>query len=62
MDIKSNKKEFIANVLGIFEDFLNEKNLVVNNPEKLYVNNSSNIFGTDYAYLEMKIEDLLSKK
>ena len=33
IDISNNRSEFIGNIIDTFEDFLEEKEVVLNNPE-----------------------------
>lgn len=48
-----NKPELIGNIIDIFEDFLDEKGIIVPNPERdedpeLDAESSANIYGEDY--------------
>lgn len=56
--------EFIGQIIDIFEDFLDERGIVINNPERdenehLESEDAANIYGTDYDMLQTRIEDTL---
>ncbi len=59
-----NKPELIGNIIDIFEDFLDEKGIIVPNPERdedpeLDAESSANIYGEDYDSLSTSLENLL---
>ena len=51
---KANRAEFIGQILDIFEDFLEERNIHISN-----VDSSCNLCGTDYDDLHFQIDDTL---
>lgn len=58
------RAEFIGQVIDIFEDFLEEKGITIDNPEKTEDPNEdpdciANIYGTDYGMLQDQLEELL---
>ena len=52
--------EFTGQVIDIFEDFLDDKGIVIHNPEREADDeeNSANIYGNDYGYLQSRITEL----
>lgn len=55
----SERLETICEFIEVFEDFLDEKGIVIPNDEKDQDPDASNIYGTDYGNLESRIEELL---
>ena len=58
----STKAEFIGQIIDIFEDFLEEKNIDIPNPEKEEDENLTDaaiIFGSDYGELSDRIEFMM---
>lgn len=53
--------ETIGEFIEAFEDFLDEKGIVIPNDEKDEDPDASNIYGTDYGKLSDRIEELLTK-
>ena len=56
--------ELVGQIIDIFEDFLDERGIVLQNPERdedenLDPENSANIYGTDYGELQDAIEATL---
>lgn len=56
--------EFIGQIIDIFEDFLNDKNVILNDSkqnenENFKTSNHVNICGTDYDILQKHIKDTL---
>lgn len=50
----------LADIIEVFEDFLDERGIVIKNDEKEEdPDNASNIYGTDYGRLEDEIEGIL---
>lgn len=63
---KENDLELIGQLIDIFEDFLDDKGITVQNHERdedvnLISEESANIYGEDYYTLEEKITDTLQK-
>ncbi len=56
---ENDKAEFVGQVIDIFEDFLDEKHIVLDNDEKAEDEDAANIYGTDYGYLQQQLEELL---
>lgn len=54
-----NRLELLANIVETFEDFLDEKGIVIDNPEKEEDEFASNIYGTDFGNLCDAIENVL---
>lgn len=59
-----NKPELIGNIIDIFEDFLDDKGIIIPNPEKdedpeLDMESPANIYGEDYDSLSTSLENLL---
>lgn len=56
------KKENLAHeIVELFEEFLNERGIKIENPDKEQDENAANIYGLDYADLFYGIQDLISK-
>ena len=60
---KEDRKEFIGQVIDVFEDFLDEKGIVIPNEERdtnhdLEPEGSTNIYGNDYDSIKEKLEKL----
>lgn len=58
--------EFIGQIIDIFENFLDEKGVVIENPERdededLDAEMSANIYGSDYDRLSDEITDTLKR-
>ena len=49
-------------IIDIFEDFLEEKEVNIDNPEKEEDDYAAIIYGTDYGYLEDRIQDVLNNQ
>jgi hypothetical protein len=60
MENKLNVNEITRDIIELFEDFLEEKGIVIENDEKLEDEDASNIYGTDYGYLQSGIEEILA--
>lgn len=58
-DEHSERMETIAQFIDIFDDFLDEKGINIENPERDDDPCASNIYGTDYDILSDRIEELL---
>ena len=55
----SERLETLALFAELFENFLDERGIVLQNDEKEEDPNASNIYGYDYAELTDRIEELL---
>ena len=55
--------EFIGQIIDIFEDFLDEKGVVIENPERDEDDEemAANIYGSDYDRLSDEITDTLKR-
>lgn len=55
--------EFIGQIIDIFEDFLDEKGIVIVNPERDEDDEemAANIYGSDYDRLSDEITDTLKR-
>lgn len=49
-------------IIEIFEDYLEEKGIVIDNPERKEDENAALIYGTEYGDLEDKINEVLDGK
>lgn len=58
---KNNKEEFIGQIIDLFEDFLDEKNVKISNPEAVEdgEENATIIYGGDYDTLHDQIQGVL---
>lgn len=56
------QSDFVAEMIEIFEGFLEYKGIVLENDEKEGDKDEANIYGSDYGYLQTEIEDLLDRK
>ena len=61
---QNDKTEFIGNIIDIFEDFLDEKGVTLESPERddemeLDGDNAANIYGSDYDSISDSLEALL---
>ena len=57
----NNKEEFIGQIIDLFEDFLDEKNVKISNPEAVEdgEENAAIIYGSDYDTLHDQIQCVL---
>jgi len=52
--------EFLGQIIDIFEDFLCERNVRLDNPEKTYSDDADAIiYGTDYGDLQNRLGDMM---
>lgn len=51
--------ELLGEIIDIFEDFLEDKEIDIENEEKKDSENPAIIYGSDYGKLQSEIEDLL---
>lgn len=51
--------EFIGQIIDIFEDFLDDRGIKINNPEHQKEDDEAIIYGSDYGELQDKIENIL---
>lgn len=51
--------EFLGRIIDIFEDFLEEKGIDIDNPEKEDNDDASIIYGSDYGILQDRLTDLM---
>ena len=58
----SERLELLCDFIEIFEDFLDERGIVIPNPDKDQDPDASNIYGCDYGELESRIEELLIRR
>ena len=58
-DRNSERLETICDFIEVFEEFLDEKGIVIPNDEKEQDPDASNIYGTDYGILSDMLEPLL---
>lgn len=66
---EENSSEFIGQIIDIFEDFLDEKNIVIPNPEKDDNRDSyedpdseiANLYGSDYGEIQTALEDMMDR-
>ena len=58
---KNNKEEFIGQIIDLFEDFLDEKNVKISNSEAVEdgEENAAIIYGNDYDTLHDQIQGVL---
>lgn len=58
---KNDKEEFIGQIIDLFEDFLDEKNVKISNPEAVEdgEENATIIYGSDYDTLRDQIQGVL---
>lgn len=59
MVTEKERLEFIGQIIDIFEDFLEEKGIEIQNDEKEDIENPAIIYGTDYGDLSDSIENLM---
>lgn len=52
--------EFVGQIIDIFEEFLTEKKVNINNPGKHGESDEAIIYGTDYDFLAKKIRALMN--
>ena len=56
------KEENLAHeIVELFEEFLDERGIKIENPDKQQDENATNIYGLDYADLFYGIQDLIQK-
>lgn len=53
------KAEFLGQIIDIFEDFLEERGVMLDNPEREEDDDAAIIYGTDYGELQSQLEDLM---
>ena len=51
--------EFLGRIIDIFEDFLEEKGINIDNSEKEEDDDAAIIYGSDYGILQDRLTDLL---
>lgn len=51
--------EICAGIIEAFEDFLDERGIVIENDEKAESDGACNIYGTDFGELENAVEAIL---
>lgn len=51
--------EMVGQIIDIFEDFLEEKGIDIENPEKIQAEDACILYGTDYGKLQSAIEETL---
>lgn len=62
----SDKLEFLGQIIDIFEDFLDEKGVKIDNPDRDRdaigdaACSDTNIYGCDYGYLSDRIESTMT--
>ena len=56
---KENAGEFIGQIIDIFEDFLEERDIDIPNEEKAESDEPAIIYGTDYGDLQSELEGML---
>lgn len=54
--VKEDEKEFIGQIIDIFEDFLEDNGIEIPNSEREDENNSAIIYGSDYGRLQEDLE------
>ena len=59
MVTEKDRLEFIGQIIDIFEDFLEEKGIEIQNDEKEDSENPAIIYGTDYGDLSDDIENMM---
>jgi predicted nucleic acid-binding Zn ribbon protein len=62
----NNKAEFIGQIIEIFEDFLDSKEIILDNPERdededLDPETAANIYGSDYGEIQTNLENMFEK-
>lgn len=50
----------VQEILEIFEDYLEEKGVEINNPERAESDTAAQLYGTEYGDLENKITNLIT--
>lgn len=55
------KLEFLHDIIDVFEGFLDDKGIVIDNPDKAQSEDPANIYGCDYGDLESEIECVLRR-
>lgn len=53
------KAEFLGQIIDIFEDFLEERGVMLDNPEREEDDDAAIIYGTDYGELQSQLEELM---
>lgn len=53
------RMEFLGSIIDIFEDFLENKNINIENPEKDDEEDAAIIYGSDYDELQGKLENMM---
>ena len=62
LDLQGSRRlEFLGSIIEVFEDFLDDRCIVLDNDEKKESDSASNIYGTDYGDLESELETLLQR-
>lgn len=56
---KNDTPEFLGRIIDIFEDFLEEKGIDIDNPEKEDNDDAAIIYGSDYGILQDQLKDLM---
>lgn len=53
------RAEFVGQIIDIFEDFLEEKGIDIQNDEKTESDDPAILYGTDYGNLQSALEEML---
>ena len=52
----------VQKILDLFEEYLDEKCVVIDNPEREEDDNAAQIYGTEYGDLESKITEIIENE
>ena len=52
----------VQKILDLFEEYLDEKGVVIDNPEREEDDNAAQIYGTEYGYLEDEITKIIENE
>lgn len=55
----SERMELLDMLAEVFEDFLDSKNIVIENDEKTGIDTAANIYGTDYFNITSRLGSIL---
>lgn len=56
---KNDTPEFLGRIIDIFEDFLEEKGINIDNSEREEDDDAAIIYGSDYGILQDRLTDLM---
>lgn len=54
--------DIVQKIIEVFEDYLTEKGIVIDNPERELERDAAKIYGSEYTSLEKQIKKIIKKE